>query len=384
MNKYDFYKGNYIKIYFLLLLAMFVFYLFKINNGAGGDLMLRISESKYFINNINPYDVYNGTHPIIPEFGSPNAYSFVSYYLMIPFTLIQPNLFITKIIYSLLDISLLVIGIKLTDQLFDTKKYLLAPIIVFMFLISVFYWQQVSTLNYNIVSAFGILLIFYSISSGSTLRAVFGLILIGVKPSFAIPIIIYLIITTRWKILAIGGFIYFLMLSFAAYWINTNIFEIIMQLKSTQSSFSNGHTDGFFFFIKAFLWPNISLFLTGLLISTITLHWFKNKIMDPISGLIITTTLGISLFYNQVHAWIIIYPILIYAISEMYENKSKFKPVIFLSLFLIVPRLAGIFNEQHIDTYVAFHNVIRFGLLFVSAALLIGDRQNISSPKFKY
>ena len=382
MNIYKIYKKEYKKIFYSLLSFMLVIYIAKINNGAGGDLMLRISESKYFIARINPYDVYTGTHQKITALGWPNAYSFVSYYLMLPFTLIESE-FVQKVLFSLLDITLLAVGIKMVNQLLGKEKFLSAPIVVSMLLVSVFFWQQINTLNYNIVAAFGIILIFYSISQGSILSSALGLVLIGVKPSFALPVIIYLVATCRWKILIIGGFFYFLMLGFAAYWINTSPFEILIQLKNTQSKFSNGHTDGILFFAKEFLQPNISLLFFGILISVAVIYFFKKEIKSPINGLIATITLGVSLFYNHVHAWIIVYPILICAISDIYKNKNNLAPAAYISIFLLTPRFAGLFDEQIVDTYVAFHNIIRFGLLYISSAILIKNNFQITQESNK-
>ena len=68
--------------------------------------MLRVSEARYFMEGINPFYVYIGEVEKIDRLGQPNAYSFISYILMIPFTYLENNLLI-KILYSIIDVLML-------------------------------------------------------------------------------------------------------------------------------------------------------------------------------------------------------------------------------------------------------------------------------------
>jgi hypothetical protein len=86
---------------------------------------------------------------------------------------------------------------------------------------------------------------------------------------------------------------------------------------------------------------------------------------------------GVSLFYNQVHAWIAVYPLLIFAFSAYLDDKIS-KPrlisLIALLIFVTTPRLSGVFSELHMDTYLYFHNIVRFSLLWLASGLLIHIR----------
>ena len=57
----EWYRGNAAKIFPLLVLTLIGYYAWMIRGGAGGDLMFRLSEARYFVNGINPYDVSNWT-----------------------------------------------------------------------------------------------------------------------------------------------------------------------------------------------------------------------------------------------------------------------------------------------------------------------------------
>ncbi len=371
INKIQYiYKQNISIIYYLLLLLMLVGYALKVLNGSGGDLGLRISEAKYFLHGVNPYDVYIGRVERIDGYGYPNAYSFLSYYFAAPFTLID-SYFYQRIIFSLVDISALVGGIFLTNRMLNAKENHSA-IITFVLLSSVFFWQQVNTLNYNLIATFGLLVVFYGLFCKNILYSVLGVIIIGLKPSIAIPVFVYLLFTRRWKPLFLSGVIYLSILFLTAMWTSTSPVDLLLQLKDTQSKFSNGHTDGFFYFIKPFIGDKITAL--GGVLTIVFIFLFREKLEDPLNGLVLVTALGIGFFYNHVHAWIISYPLLIIAISNYKDCDKSIFPIISMLIFLLVPRLSGLFGNDNIDLYVSIHNILRFGLLFVTAYFLVKSR----------
>lgn len=77
-----------------------------INPGAGVDILWRVTEANYFLDGINPYDVFVGKREFNEEYGKPAAYAFSSYLLAAPFTLIKNKLAILAI-YSFIDIYVL-------------------------------------------------------------------------------------------------------------------------------------------------------------------------------------------------------------------------------------------------------------------------------------
>jgi len=372
------YRNNKNAVFIALIVAMYLYYIFRVSCGAGGDLDLRISESKYFLAGVNPYDVYVGHVSKINDFGNPNAYSFFSYYFVSPLTLIN-NVFWQKIIYSSVDMIALVGGIYLTNRLLGISNFS-GAIVVAVLLGSVFFWQQVTTLNYNLIVSFGLLLVFYGIHRGFLALTVLGMIIVGLKPSMAIPVFIYLVFTSRWIPLFMSMTIYFLTLFITSFLIKTSPIDLILQLKDTQFRFSNGYTDGFFFFLKPLLGNSITVF--GVLTTIAVIYSFRRQLDDCQNGIEIVVALGLGLFYNHVHAWIIAYPLFLIAIENYRLERSTILPVICIFLFLIVPRLSGLFELQYRDLYIAFHNVLRYSLIFIATFSLIKSRLTVLKTNY--
>ena len=373
----ELYKKYYYKIYAAMIFIMFAFYIVMILEGYGQDLLLRVSESKYFIKGINPYDVFIGKVDRIHGYGMSHAYSFFSYYFASVFLLFENSIW-QKIIYSIIDILSLVVGIYLVEEMACEERNLTGPITIFILLISVFFWKHVMSLNYTFIIALGLILTFYGIYKNSRLLGVFGVVILGLKPSFAMPVFIYLLFSKKWNILFYSVLCYGVTLICTSCIIDTNPLDILLQIKSTQARFTINnpyklaYTDGFFFFIKSLLGDKITAF--GVLVTSAVIFLLRRYIIDPLSALILVTALGISLFYNHEHIWIIIYPLLIYSISRLFSNKIPLLPCILLLVFILTPRMARLVSPEYLYLYLAVHNIIRFGLLYVSAYLLIKNR----------
>jgi hypothetical protein len=370
--------GQYMSfVYVMTLLAMFACYLFRIvgDEKVGVDLRLRVAEATYFLRGINPYDVYVGKLARLEGIDVSHAYSFFSYYFAAIFIPIR-NSYVQAILFSTLDVLLLCAGIWMVGRLTGLAVRVAAPLTVAILLLSVFFWQHINNLNYNFIAAFGLLLVFFGVSKKSPVLAAVGMIVIGLKPTLAIPAFIYLLVTKRWRTLLYASVSYGSLLMITSLQINTSPIDIIVQLANTQSKFSNGHTDGFFFFLKPIL--NGQITLLGIVVTVTLLILSRRYVIDPMNGLIVVIALGLSLFYNNVHAWIIVYPLLAYAIAIVATDGAKHRSVLIASLlliiFLVVPRLAGLVGESYVDTYVAVHNVVRFSLLGVASFLLIRFR----------
>ena len=365
-------------IYIVMLLAMLACYFLRIigDEKVGVDLRLRVAEATYFLRGINPYDVYVGNVSRIEGIDFSHAYSFFSYYFAAIFIPVH-NTYVQAILFSTLDVLSICAGVWLVGQLTGSAVRMAASIVVAILLLSVFFWQHINNLNYNFVATFGLLLAFYGISKKSPVVAAAGMIVVGLKPTLAIPAILYFLVTKRWRTLIYVSLSYGALLMLTSLQMNTNPLDIVAQLANTQSKFSNGYTDGFFFFLKPVLNGHMTLF--GIAASATVLIFFRRYLMDPVSGLIVVIALGLSLFYNNVHAWVIVYPLLVYAIAVAPESRSVLIALLLLVFFLLVPRLAGWISERNIDTYVAVHNVLRFGVLGVASYLLIEYRFQTAS-----
>jgi hypothetical protein len=79
------------KLIFLLPLAIYL-YKYQLQE-MGADFFLRITEAKYFLAGINPYDVFMDFKPVVDAYGpKPAAYSFFSYFLQTSSLLITHNI----------------------------------------------------------------------------------------------------------------------------------------------------------------------------------------------------------------------------------------------------------------------------------------------------
>ena len=228
-----------------------------------------------------------------------------------------------------------------------------------MLLLSVFFGQHVLTLNYNLVAALGLVVTFYSIQKGNDAGAVAGLIVCGLKPSIAIPALLYVIVTKRVKVLGWTLLWYIAALAIASAWLGANPFKLLLQLEHAQATYSNGFTDGVLYLLRPILGGEVATF--GFVACVATLWLSRRHIYDPISGLAVVSALGIGLFYNHVHAWIIAYPLLIVAVTDYRTRGASIFPILGLVAFLLIPRLAGIVSGRWIDVYMAVHNLMRFG-----------------------
>lgn len=364
-------------LYLFILALVLSYYLYRIIFfNAGGDLMLRVSEARYFMEGINPFYVYIGEVEKIDRLGQSNAYSFISYILMIPFTYIENNLVI-KILYSIIDVVMLSASMfmvsKICDKEFDFRGFSLIGIILLM---SVFFWQHVWTLNYNVFVLFFVTLYFYGEKIDSKTLSILSLVLVGIKPSIAIPLLLYAVVCRKWSVFLTSSLIYIALLLISSLVMSTNPLLIPVQILETQKAFSSGGTDGILLILKPFI-GNYMPVLSLVLVFTI-IFIMRNKVKDNIVlACSLVITLGVSLFYNHVHTWIIAIPILCFVLII-----RDFKLFVFagipLILFLLVPRLAGIVDDQYKDTYYALHNIARFGMLYLSLFFLYKVKPSIN------
>lgn len=359
--------------YAAALVMMFVCYVVRVvtDEKVGADLRLRIAEATYFLKGINPYEVFVGHVKRIDGVDVSHAYSFFSYYFAAIFIPIQST-YVQALLFVSLDLLALYAGIWLLGRITGTAVKLSAPLVIAILLFSVFFWQHINNLNYNFTAALGLLVAFYGITRASPSLTAVGMVVVGLKPSLAIPALLYLLISSRWRAFFYSGLAYAALLMLTCWQIDTNPIDIIVQLAIVQEKFSNGYTDGFFFFLKPFL--NGHMTALGIIVSVTVLILCRRYLIDPANGLIVVIALGLSFFYNNVHAWLIVYPILAYAMAEWLQGKADLTPCVLLTIFLVLPRFAGLIDEKHVEAYVAIHNVVRFSLLMVATFLLVRFR----------
>jgi hypothetical protein len=351
----------------------------------GADFFLRVTEAKYFLARINPYDVFMDLKPIVDAYGpKPAAYSFFSYFFAGFLTKITPFSQAQLFIFLCLDFLTLVGGIllvkKMNNRFMDLPAEPFRPydrnwVLILVLSCSTFFWQHVYFLNYTLISVFGLLLLAYGLSKQQTITPLLGMILIGLRPSLAIPVFIYLAVSKRWRIFSLAVIEYLLVLLFAAWILDVNPIVLVKQLSDTQRHFSDNldyhHAEGILLSLK----PYVGTYLTTVsaLVAGLIMLRYRKYLSNPLISVVLITTCSVSLFYTQVHAWISVYPILLIALSIASTKKNFMMIVGLLIGFLIIPRLSGQIPEEYRYHYIVVHNLVRFGALWYCVILLLNQ-----------
>lgn len=379
-----------IKLHPLAHAAMFclplAIYLYKFYlHALGADLLWRITEAKYFLARINPYDVFTGVIPVISEFGAkPAIYSFFSYFLGGLLTTVAALDRTQILIFICIDFGALVAGVVLVNRLsypsvaahgWLPQQNLQNRILMLVLACSTYFWQHVYFLNYTLLSVLGLLLVLYSLSRRSLLTALIGMSLIGLRPSLAIPVFIFLVVGRQWKILTWSTLAYSLVLLLTAWWLRTSPLSLLQQLSEIQRYFSENlsfyHAEGALLILTPYLGPYMTP-LSALITFLIMMH-YRVYLSNPIVSLLLITACSVSLFYTQVHAWISIYPILLVALINRTAIRSLPLVVPILIGFLILPRLSGYVAEEYRYQYLVIQNLVRFGALWYCVIRLINQ-----------
>jgi hypothetical protein len=371
---------------YLIFLLPLAIYLYKYQlQEMGADFFLRITEARYFLARINPYDVFMDLKPIVDAYGpKPAAYSFFSYFFAGLLTKITTSLQVQLFIFLCLDYLALVLGIvlfiKMNDQLADSSNrpaslHSRVLILTLVLVCSTFFWQHVYFLNYTLISTFGLLLLIYGLSKKGLILPLLGMGLIGLRPSLAIPVFLFLAVNQRWRILSLSVAGYLLVLLLSSWRLGANPLELVKQLGDIQRHFSDNlsyyHAEGLLLSLKPFVGTQLTVaaaIITGL----IMVHYRKH-LSNPLVSILLITACSVSLFYTQVHAWISIYPILLVALSPSVKSKHSIIIIAILIGFLVIPRLSGQIPEEYRYQYIVAHNLVRFGGLWYCVIHLVNQ-----------
>jgi hypothetical protein len=110
--------------------------------------------------------------------------------------------------------------------------------------------------------------------------------------------------------------------------------------------------------------------LAGVLVSASVVLVARRQVQDPVVALSVSLALGIALFFNQVHAWIAVFPLVMVAAVWSTENRDARRSMLLLLAFATVPRLLGVIPLESRDAFVAVHNLLRFSVLLAGVFLL--------------
>jgi len=376
----------------LFFCAPLVIYLYKYQAHAiGADFLLRMTEAKYFLAGINPYDVFMDLEPIISVYGpKPAAYSFFSYFFAGLFTKISSHQQIQLFIFICLDFAGLLAGIWLVNKMtkpFLTSHPLLAQrpqknwVLILVLICSTYFWQHVYFLNYTLLSVLGLLLVILGLQKKQILLPLLGMALIGLRPSLAIPVFVFLFVGKHFKLLALASLEYLGVLLLASVKLQTNPIALIKQLSEVQRYFSDNlgyhHAEGILLILKTQLGSYVTVVST--LTVALILFTYRKNLANPLVSIILIISCSVSLFYTQVHAWVSVYPVLLIALAGATfrdEAGRRFwgisnTVIVILIAFLILPRLSSYIAEEHRYFYLVVQNLVRFGALWWCAIYLI-------------
>lgn len=369
----------------LALAAIFclplIIYLYKYSlNQIGADFLVRIAEAKYFLAGVNPYDVFFGLKPIIQAYGpEPAVYSFFSYIFGGIITKISNISQIQLFIFIIIDFFALVFGIlligRITNLQISNKFNFINPVIklIIILVCSTFFWQHVYFLNYTLIAIFGLILLIYGLNIKKDFIALFGMLLIGLRPSLAIPVFIYLLFGHYWKMLILSIVGYLITLLIVTWKLDNNPIDLLRQLAEVQRHFSENlgyyHAEGALAIIQPLLGSSLSIL--SLLVVCLIFTRYRPQLSNPLVSLVLISACSVSFFYSQVHAWISVYPILLIALIEASKKNKLDLTLLMLIGWLVVPRLSGFVPEQYRYEYVVFHNLFRFGILWYCVLKLV-------------
>jgi hypothetical protein len=377
MNK----KNWYLLAYFVIFCTPLIIYLYKYNlHQIGADFLVRVAEAKYFLARINPYDVFVGVKPLVSVYGpEPAVYSFFSYLFAAALTKISNVSQIQLLIFILIDFGSLMLGALLLNKMIRSKTHNKTdPLqqiakLMLVLICSTFFWQHVYFLNYTLIAVFGLILLIYGLANKSCLVPLIGMALIGLRPSLAIPVFLYLFFGKHWKILGLSIFEYLGVLSFASWRLNTGPVELLKQLAEIQSHFSQNlgyfHAEGAFSILQPLLGPYLTV-LSTLTVCLIIIR-YRRSLSNPLVAIVLISACSVSFFYTQVHGWISVYPILLIALFDA-ANRRKLDPIVLILIgWLIIPRLSSFVPEMYRYDYVVIQNVCRFGALWYAVLTLV-------------
>jgi len=215
----------------------------------------------------------------------------------------------------------------------------------------------------------------YGLSKKQTIIPLLGMTLIGLRPSLAIPVFLFLAINQRWRILSLSIAVYFLVLLLSSWQLDVKPIELVKQLGDIQRHFSDNlnyyHAEGLLLSLKPFIGTNLTIVST--IVTGLVLVYYRKHLSNPLVSILLITACSVSLFYTQVHAWISIYPILLIALSSDANSKNDKIAIAILIGFLIIPRLSGQIPEEYRYHYIVVHNLVRFGALWYCVIHLVNQ-----------
>lgn len=345
-------------------------YLYWIRRGGGGDFYLRLAEARYFTLGINPYSVYIGAQPAIEGMGRPNVYSYVSYIFLSPLALLRLDV-ANAYVFMVFELILLIFLAVLLQKHFKSSWSSISVGLA-LILCSVFFMQHIRTLNYNVVVATALLTSLWAVSRKRMLIFLATGFLVGLKPTVLIPLLITLFLRgKRREGLALVVLLLTSLIAVCAY-LTISPIEYMIQLSSTSEEWSKMSNLGL---LSAALFLGIqpNTIVSVMLTSIVTMAATRLSDDTAINNYAIVAFASLAFFYNNVHAWIIVFPVFVVWLEQFQNHRSQPWTGIILASFLLIPKLEGIYPESVKDLILLGHNIVRFGTLGIAIYLFLAN-----------
>lgn len=331
------------------------------------DLAFRVGEARYFRAGSDPYLVLTEKLPRIDGIGPTAAYSFVSYLLVLPLTFVSAAA-VRELLFVALEGAVFFAGLRMVGRSLTNLQPWMLGIVGASLLGSVFFLQHVQNLNYAIVGSSAATLTIFSRRYGKPWQGVIGLLLVAVKPTFAIPVALIMIARREWRVLTLGGAWLSALLIGAAAWVERNPIRLLLDASNVADRFNTGYEGGLLFLAWNIVAP--AAVPVGVALCVLVVAAARNHVSDERVALAVALLLGLSLFYNHVHAWVGVFPLILIAAAGCAYGWEARSALALLLGFVLIPRLLQLAPVGSQDTYMIIHNAARFSILTGAIVLI--------------
>jgi hypothetical protein len=279
---------------------------------------------------------------------------------MVPLTAFETGR-ISAFIFSMLDL------LAFASVAFALKnKGLFSPVAfsatLILLLGSVFFWQHVVFLNYNIIVAGSLFVGLWAAREDKMALSLIAGFLIGLKPTVFVPFFVLLLVRGHWRHAVAISVVQSMALAAVCIHLGLSPLDYASQLVETVSAWTRIENYGLLSFaIYSGIEPGTSL---SILISTVIILAATARFPgDAISDYALCTFVSLAFYYNNVHAWTMIFPIFSVWAMLYLEERTSLWIGLMLGSFVVVPRLLSLYPQDYSAEIILLHNTLRFAAL---------------------
>lgn len=200
--------------------------------------------------------------------------------------------------------------------------------------------------------------------------------LVGLKPTVLIPLLIMLLARRKFRQATFLVTLYTICLLGVCAYLGFGPVTYFAQLSSTAEQWSNFSNSGLLAVFNYFgLRPStaVSVAVSSIIILALT----RLSIDSFITNYAIIVFAALAFFYNNPHAWIMVFPIFVAWLDAYRRDISSLWIGASIALFLIVPKAESLYPQSIRETLLIAHNIIRFGVLgFALYSFIVAYKAN--------